>query len=102
MERRETSLLSNAALLAAIHVDVRYQGLLKYSQKTVAQADLVILWRRLQIGECVVSSSESEDGFTSAWEVDITDEILATSDANANDLELRMPAHHNDHGMNKM
>ena len=33
MERRETTLLSNAAYLAAIYVDLRHQVLLKYSQK---------------------------------------------------------------------
>ena len=37
MECREATLLSNT-FLAAICVDTRYQVLLKYSQKTVAQA----------------------------------------------------------------
>ena len=40
MELGETTLLSNAALLAAIHGDLRYQILQNYSQKTVAQARL--------------------------------------------------------------
>ena len=40
MERRDTSLLSKAAFLAAIFVDPRYQVLLKYSQKIVAKAHL--------------------------------------------------------------
>ena len=34
MERRETTLLSNAAFLAASYVDSRYQKRLKYFQKT--------------------------------------------------------------------
>ena len=69
MERRETTLLSNAAFLAAIYADPRYQVLLKYSHKTVAQASLAALWRRLQMlqesvdttdVECLESFSESE------------------------------------------
>ena len=37
MECRETTLLSNAAFLATTYNDPRYQVLLKYSQKTIAQ-----------------------------------------------------------------
>ena len=43
MERRETTLLSNAPSLAAIDVNPRYQVLLKYFRKTVAHADLAAL-----------------------------------------------------------
>ena len=36
--RRETTLISNAAFLAAIYVDPRYKIFLKYTLKTVVQA----------------------------------------------------------------
>ena len=55
-EGRKTNLLSNAAFLAfiyVIYVNTRYQILLKYSQKTVAQAHLAALWRRSQMQESV-------------------------------------------------
>ena len=45
LERRETTLLPNAAFLAAIYVDPSYQVLLKYSQKTLAEAHWTALWR---------------------------------------------------------
>ena len=89
MERRETTLLFNTAFLAAIYAEPRYQGLLKYSQKTIAQAHLAALWRCLQMLqesfdttdiECLDLSLESESGSTPACEVDIIDEILAISE----------------------
>ena len=90
METIETSLLSSSAFLTAIYVDPRYQALLKYSRKTVAQAHLEALWRRLQTlhesvdttdVECLGSSSVSENGFTPPCGFDIIDEILAALDA---------------------
>ena len=90
MESRETTLLSNAAFLAAIYVDLRYQVFLENSQKIVAQAHLAALCRRLQMlqesvdttdVECLDSSSKSENRSTPACEVDIIDELLALLDA---------------------
>ena len=87
MESRETSLLSNAAFVAAVYVDPRYQVLLKHPQRKIAQAHLISLWRRFQLLQQSantsstghVSSSESENGLT--CDDDIIEEILATSDA---------------------
>ena len=85
----KTTLLANAVFLTAIYIDQRYQVLLKYSQKTVAQAHVEGLWRRMHmllesVGttqvKCPDSSSESENGSTPACGFDIVDEILATSD----------------------
>ena len=60
MERRETSLLPNAAFLAAIYVDPRYQVHLKYSQKTVAPPHLAALWRPLQMLRESVDTTDVE------------------------------------------
>ena len=87
MEYRETTLLSYAVFLPAIYVDPKYQVLLKYSQKTVAQAHFAALWRCKQMllvsvdttnVECLDSSSESENESISAYAVDILNEILTT------------------------
>ena len=43
MARKKATLLSITAFLAAIYVNPRYQVLLKYSQKTIAQAHLAAL-----------------------------------------------------------
>ena len=89
MEHKETTLLSSVAFLAAIYAVSRYQVLLKYFHKTIAQADLAALWRCLQILQesanatdvkCLGSSSESENGYIPAGDVDIIDEIHATLD----------------------
>ena len=86
----KTILLSNAACFAAIYVDPMYQVLLKCYQKTVAQAHLAALWRRLQMlresvdtidVESLESCSESENGSAPTYGVDIINEILSTSDA---------------------
>ena len=75
MQLGETTLLSNAAFSAAIYVDPRYQALQNYSQKIIAQAHLTALWRRWQIlqksvyttnAKCPNSFSESENGSTPA------------------------------------
>ena len=60
MKRRETTLLSNAALWAAIYVDLRNQVLQKYSQNTVTQVHLAALWGRLQMLQELVDTTEVE------------------------------------------
>ena len=91
MEKRETALPSNAAFIAAIYVDPRYQVFLKYPQQIIAQAHLTALWRRLQMLQeqesagttnretFTLSSSESDNENTS--EGDIIEEILAISES---------------------
>ena len=75
MEGRETTLLSKATFLAAIFVDSSYLILLKYSQKTVAQAHTAELRRSLHMlqesvdttdVECLDPFPESENGSTTA------------------------------------
>ena len=59
-DNRKTNLLSNAVFLAAIYVNSRYQALLKYFQKTVAQAYLAILWRHSQMLQESVDTTDVE------------------------------------------
>ena len=102
-QRGEKTLLSNAAFLSAIYVDPTYQVLLQYFQKTVVQAHLAALWRRLEmlLGsidatdlECLDSSSESEN--------DLLLHAVLILLMRYSPFWLRvMSAHHNYHDMSK-
>ena len=93
MERRETTLLPNAAFLAAMYVDPKVSGTSKiFSENSCT----IPLWRRLQMPqeslnttdvECFYSSSESENGSAPACKVMLS--------MRYSPLRMRtMPAHH--------
>ena len=96
MENRELSLLNNAAFLAAIYLDPRFQCLLVEPQKDLAKLHLTALWKRIT---SLQSSDNFQDDSTkqaeeknlserqsgneeSSKQKDIIDQILSAADNN--------------------
>lgn len=70
MESREPNLLKNAAFLAAIYLDPRFQCLIDEPQKDLAKLHLTALWKRIMALE---SSHKSWDGFSNQDQAELED-----------------------------